>query len=73
MEQVKAALRILRLKQVKDRTSLATSTIYELSKAGKFPRQINLGVANRVGWLESEVDAWIAERVSTSRGSKAAA
>jgi prophage regulatory protein len=37
--------------------------ILRLEKQGKFPRRIQVG-ANRVGWLLSEVHAWIAARVA---------
>ena len=40
--------------------------ILRLEKQGKFPRRIKLG-ARRVGWRVSEIEAWIAERVSASR------
>jgi len=57
---------ILRLKQVTARTGLARSTIYERIKAGGFPAQISLG-ARAVGWLEADVQAWIAAQVQRSR------
>ena len=57
---------ILRLKHVKDRTGLARSTIYDRIKAGDFPAQVSLG-ARAVGWLESDIEAWIARRVEQSR------
>jgi prophage regulatory protein len=57
---------ILRLRQVSARTGLARSTIYERIKAGEFPAQISLG-ARAVGWLEAEVEAWIAAKVAQSR------
>ncbi len=50
--------RILRLKQVKARTGISRATIYIRVKAGTFPKQVCLGPRS-VGWLESEVDAWI--------------
>lgn len=37
--------------------------IARLEKAGRFPKRIQLG-QNRVAWVLSEVDAWIAERIS---------
>lgn len=58
--------RILRLPEVKTRTGLSRSTIYERIKAGTFPRHISLGVRS-VGWLESEIDGWIAARIEASR------
>ncbi len=58
--------RILRLREVLSQTGLSRSTLYTLVKANDFPRMINLGPRS-VGWLESEVDEWIAQRVQTSR------
>jgi prophage regulatory protein len=58
---------ILRFKQVQARTGLARSTIYLNIKSGTFPRPVPLGV-RAVGWLESEVSDWIAERVRIARG-----
>lgn len=57
---------ILRLKHVKDRTGLARSTIYDRIKAGDFPAQVSLG-ARAVGWLESDIEAWITRQVEQSR------
>lgn len=53
---------ILRRKQVEQRTGLSRSTIYLQIKEGSFPRPINLG-PRAVGWLESEVDTWLNERL----------
>jgi prophage regulatory protein len=36
--------------------------IYRLVKAGAFPRQIRVG-GQRVGWIESEIDAWIESKI----------
>lgn len=58
--------KILRLKTVMGRTGLTRSMAYALLKDGQFPRPINLG-PRAVGWLESEIDAWIAARVQASR------
>jgi prophage regulatory protein len=58
--------KIIRLKTVLGRTGLTRSMAYALLKDGQFPRPINLG-ARAVGWLESEIDAWIADRVEASR------
>jgi len=40
---------------------LSKSTLWKLVKTAEFPAPIRI-TANRVGWLESEVDAWIARR-----------
>ncbi len=60
---------IYRLKEVKTKTGLSRSTIYDLMKQGHFPQSINLGL-RAVGWLNSEIEAWIQERVA-SRSKKA--
>ena len=66
MEHQKISDRILKLKEVCAQTSLSRSTIYLRMANGNFPLAINLG--NRsVGWLESEIQAWITLRVVTSR------
>lgn len=66
MEQENKKERILRLADVKARTGLSRSTIYLNIGQGTFPRHIQLG-ARSVGWLESEIDAWIAARIQQSR------
>jgi prophage regulatory protein len=58
--------RILRLADVKARTGLSRSTIYLNISNGTFPRHISLGT-RCVGWLESEIDAWIIARIEKSR------
>ena len=65
-DQYQQGLSILRRKQVEARTGLARSTIYHHIKGGIFPRPIPLG-PRAVGWLESDVSDWIAERVQLAR------
>lgn len=50
--------RILRRKQVENRTGLSRSTIYLRIQEGTFPRPISLGT-RAVGWLEHEIDEWL--------------
>ena len=50
----------LRRKKVEERTGLSRSTIYLWMQNGTFPRQISLG-PRTVGWLESEIDAWLVD------------
>ena len=52
-------LTILRRKQVEVRTGLSRSTIYLRIQEGTFPKPINLG-ARAVGWVENEIEAWLA-------------
>lgn len=60
--------RILRLPEVMLRTGLSRSSIYARIQENAFPKQINLG-GRSSGWLESEISAWIASLVASSRGS----
>jgi prophage regulatory protein len=55
--------RILRRREVSDRTGLGRSTLYAYMQDGRFPRAIKLG-PRAVGWLEDEIEKWIAERVA---------
>ena len=54
--------KFLRLKDVQSRTGLARSSIYYLIAIDAFPKQIKLTPGITV-WMESEVEAWIAEKV----------
>ena len=53
--------RTLRLPAVSEITGLPGSTIYERIAQGKFPKPVKLE-GRAVGWIESEVAAWQAER-----------
>ena len=51
-------MRIMRLKEVIEKTGLSRSTIYNLISQGKFPKQIDLG-ARSVGWVDTEIEEWL--------------
>ena len=55
--------RILRKPEVRERTGLSDPTIFRKESAGEFPRRVCLG-ARSVGWLESEIEDWIASRAA---------
>ncbi|KJV07551.1 helix-turn-helix transcriptional regulator [Methylocucumis oryzae] len=55
--------KIIRLPVTIQKTGLSRSTIYSLLKAGKFPKQIQLS-PRTMGFLESEVDQWLADKAS---------
>lgn len=59
---------ILRLPQVQQRIGLSRSTIYSMIKNGQFVQPIKLG-PRAVGWLESDVEEFIAQKVNASRTS----
>ena len=60
---------ILRLPQVKIRVGLSRSSIYAAMADRRFPNTIELGPRAR-GWLESEIDAWLAQQVQSSRNAR---
>lgn len=57
--------RVLRLATVVHKTGLPKSTIYLRIKQGDFPEQVRLGPRS-VGWLLTDVEAWLDERVRAS-------
>jgi prophage regulatory protein len=57
---------ILRLPAVKSLTGLSRSTIYLRVSEGRFPRPSSLG-ARAVGWVDTEVEAWVAGQIEQSR------
>lgn len=73
MRRGKNELRILRVWQVQERIGLGRSTIYDRMNVkssrydSTFPKPIKLGVA-AIGWVESDVSAWIEQCVSATKG-----
>ena len=67
VQEMEVPTRIVRLPDVLARTGLARSTIYVRLAQGSFPQPVQLG-ARAVGWIESEVDEWLRQRIAASRG-----
>ena len=65
-EPNRKALSILRLNEVKRRTGLSRSSIYAKIAEGDFPSQVSLG-KRAIGFVESEIDGWIAQRIERRR------
>jgi prophage regulatory protein len=66
--EIQNTLAVLRLKQVKARTGVSRSGIYQKMADGDFPKAITLG-PRAVGWLESSINQWIQSRIElTSKG-----
>jgi len=61
---------ILKLPEVTKVTGLARSTIYKLISEDLFPKQIKLTKFSS-GWIKSEVDHWIEDRIAFSRNEEA--
>ena len=58
--------RFLREPAVEEKTGLSESSIYAKIAKDQFPKPIKLG-ARAVAWLESDVEAWMDERIAHSR------
>ncbi|MCB4796693.1 AlpA family phage regulatory protein [Pseudomonas sp. NP21570] len=55
-------LRFLRLPEVEKTVGKKRSTIYRDIAAGRFPAPYDLGNSRSVGWLSTEISAWILSR-----------
>lgn len=55
--------RIMRAREVGDVTGLSRTTIWNLERAGKFPRRVKL-TTRAVGWLEDQVLSWVKGRAA---------
>jgi prophage regulatory protein len=56
-------IRILRLPEVCKSTGLGRAMIYRLQAEQRFPKSVKI-TEHAVGWIEREVQAWLAERVA---------
>jgi prophage regulatory protein len=54
--------RLIRLREVMQKTGLSRSYVYDLSKKGQFPKPLKL-TERSSAWIESEVQAWIDGRI----------
>ena len=53
--------RLLTVAEIRQRFGLSKSTTYLYVRDNRFPAPVKIGTSSR--WLESEVVAWLAERV----------
>jgi prophage regulatory protein len=60
--------RLLRLPATLDRVGIRRTAWLDLVKAGKAPKPIKIGRAT--AWAESEVSAWLRDRIASSRGTQ---
>lgn len=61
--------KILRRNDVESFTGLSRSSIYAKMANGTFPQSVKLS-ERAVGWLETEVQAWLNQCVVTTRNNK---
>lgn len=66
------AHKILRMPSVMEKTGLSRSAIYQRITQETFPRPIPIG-RRAVGWLESDIDKWVARCVERAHGIPASA
>ena len=67
MSKMTPPSRIMRLPEVINRVGLSRASVYLYITKNAFPKPVSLG-ARAVGWLESDIDGWIAARIEvTSR------
>jgi prophage regulatory protein len=59
-------IQILRLPEVCKTTGLGRSMVYQLEAAQRFPARVRIS-DRAVGWVEEEVQGWLAERIQRSR------
>ncbi len=55
-------IKFLSNKEVLSRIPYSSVQIWRKENAGEFPRRVKLG-ANRVGWIESEIESWISSKI----------
>jgi prophage regulatory protein len=61
---------ILKLTEVKNITGLSGSSIYRGASNNTFPKPIKLGLRSS-GFIKSEIDQWIEDRINASRNGEA--
>lgn len=59
-------MRIIRAPELESKTGLCERALREMETAGHFPKRVLINPAGgrAVGWIESEVNEWIAARAA---------
>lgn len=65
--EVDLGSRLLRRRQVEEKTGLSRATIYRFMSQGRFPKPAKGGDYLNL-WSEIEIEAWIAERLAARAG-----
>lgn len=67
------ALQILRRKDVEAAIGLRRSQLYAMIQRGEFPKPVKLGSGptGAVGWVRSEIDEWLNQRIADRDGTDA--
>ncbi len=61
-------MKLIRRREMLQRTGIASSTQWRMEQAGLFPKRRKIS-AGLVGWIESELEQWIADRETVTVGS----
>lgn len=59
----KPQIRVIKKPELRQKIPASDVTIWRWEKQNKFPKRIVLG-GNSVGWIESEVDEWLAKKMA---------
>jgi prophage regulatory protein len=68
MRQLEKPTRLLDFKELKSTRGIhfSRSHLVRMEIESKFPKRVPLG-ANRVGWVETEIDEWLAEKLANRK------
>jgi predicted DNA-binding transcriptional regulator AlpA len=66
MVETTTSVRMLRYRDVCKKIGVSRTTVWRLERSGGFPPRRQLS-ANVVGWVESEVDAWLVTRAAVGQ------
>jgi prophage regulatory protein len=64
-------MRLIRINEVKAKTGLCTTAIYEGMRDNWFPKSIPLSKQAR-GWDDDEIDGWIKAKIAAARSTEVA-
>ena len=61
-------MKILKVKDITEITGLNRVTIWRMENRGEFPQRMKLSDSGRsVGWLKSDIEAWLQSRKKASK------
>lgn len=61
-------MRLIKLEEVKRKTTLSRTSIYKLVVENMFPKPVT-AIGRSRAWVEEEVDDWIRARIAERNGS----
>lgn len=64
----RAAMRIIRMRELRDKIPLSQSHLFALIQRGQFPKPFPLVPGGRaVGWFEADIDSYLQKRAADER------